>query len=115
MVKLGPPWPSVSRQPLPVANGSPHWSTLNEASLTSRWHFELSQNFLLARSSKAAAVHGTLERSTDALITPRLVSMVSTSLPVLGTVAGGRPTSLTLPPPAAAGVKVQATWPAGTL
>src|SRR4051812_36355184 len=81
-----------------------------------RWHLVLSQNFLLLRYSKLAVVQGTFDLSSVAVILPRLVSMVSVAVPVFGAVAGGVPTSLTLPPPAPPGfgVQVQATEPAGT-
>src|SRR5688500_3136045 len=82
----GPPVPSVSRQPLPVALGSPHWSTLMP-SVTRRWHLLLSKKFLLARCVKLAAVHGAAARSTFAVIGPRLVSRVSVWMPVFGCVA----------------------------
>src|SRR5690349_13463648 len=78
-----------------------------------RWHLVLSQNFLLPRYSKLAVVQGTFDLSRVAVILPRLVSMVIVAVPVFGAVAGGVPTSLTLPPPVS-GVQVQAVKPAGT-
>jgi len=70
-----------------------------------------SQNFLLARNSIAAAVHGALELSTAAVILPSEVLMVIVLVPVFGALAGGVPTSTILPCPVS-GVQVQATVPA---
>src|SRR3954468_8416674 len=62
--------------------------------VTSRWHLLLSKKFLLARYSKLAAVHGTFDRSSGTLMSPRLVEIVMTRLPTFGTLVGGMPTSL---------------------
>src|SRR4051812_5480095 len=85
--------------------------------VVSRWHLVLSQNFLLARYSKAADVQGALDRSTDATMLPRLVWMVRFSLPVLGAFLGGvPPVSLILAPlVASSGVQLHATVPGGSL
>jgi hypothetical protein len=85
--------PSVARQPLPVALGSPHCSTLMP-SVTRRWHLVLSKKPLLARWVKLPAVHGTAARSIFAVIGPRLVSIVMVWVPVSCCWFAGSPTSL---------------------
>src|SRR5215213_10105125 len=63
--------------------------------VVSRWHLELSKNFLPARYAKLAAVHGAPVRSSSASITPWFVVIVISDVPVFGIfVVGGFPTSL---------------------
>src|SRR5687768_16812543 len=63
---------------------------------TSRWHLELSKNFLPARYAKLPAVHGTLLRSITIFTTPWARVSVMTCLPLRAIApASGLPTSLT--------------------
>ncbi len=78
--------------------GSPHCST-NRPLLVIRWQVVPSKYFLPARNAKLFEVQGAFATSSVTSMSPWLVLIAATRVPVCGTfLVGGVPTSLTCPP-----------------